>query len=162
MIEAERSHIHVAALSHSGMVGKKNEDRYAVSALRLSQENPLPILFAIVSDGVGGHRAGEIAADLAVNSISQQIATSGVSTPVETLKEAIVRASEAIFEQSEKHLELSGMGATCACSWIIEDRLYVSYVGDSRIYFMRDHKITQVSTDHTWIQEALDAELFNS
>lgn len=159
MIPAERSHIHVAALSHPGMVGKNNEDRYAVSALRLSHENPLPVLFAIISDGVGGHRAGEVAAEIAVESISKQITNSEVSNPVKTLREVIIQASDEILEQSENIPEMKGMGATCACSWIIDDQFYVAYVGDSRIYFLRDHKITQVSIDHTWIQEALDTGL---
>jgi len=49
------------------------------------------------------------------------------------------------------------MGATCACVWILDDRLYVAYVGDSRIYLLREDRIHQLSTDHTWVQEAIDA-----
>jgi protein phosphatase len=74
MIPAERSHLHVAANSHAGMSGKNNEDRYGVSAFRLSEENPDPVVFAIVTDGVGGHRAGEVAAELAIETISHQVA----------------------------------------------------------------------------------------
>lgn len=49
------------------------------------------------------------------------------------------------------------MGTTCACVWLIEDRLYTMNLGDSRIYLLRDEHIIQLTTDHTWIQEAIDA-----
>ena len=159
MIPAERSHLHVAARSHPGMSGKNNEDRYAVSALRLSHDNPLPVVFAVVSDGIGGHRAGEIAAEIAIHKVSDEIEASDASNPVKTLKQAIVHASEKIHTQSEQNPEYRGMGATCACGWVIDNRLYVANVGDSRIYLIRNGQITQVSSDHTWIQEAIDAGL---
>ena len=159
MIPAERSHLHVAAQSHPGMSGKNNEDRYAVSAFRLDHENPLPVVFAIISDGIGGHHAGEVAAEIAVDSISQQIAVSDGSSPVETLKKAIISANESTVIQSEKAPEQSGMGATCACCCVLDDRLYIAYVGDSRIYLLRDNRITQLSTDHTWVQEAIEIGL---
>ncbi len=159
MIPAERSHLHVSALSHPGMSGKNNEDRYAVSAFRVSQANPLPSVFAIISDGIGGHNAGEVAAEIAVDTISQQIAASDATNPVNTLEDAVIQASQAILAQSEDNPELLGMGATCACCWVIDDRLYVAHVGDSRTYLLRGDTITQLSTDHTWIQEAMDAGL---
>lgn len=48
------------------------------------------------------------------------------------------------------------MGTTCACCWVIGDQLYTAAVGDSRLYLIRNGKIQQISTDHTWVQEALD------
>ena len=159
MILVERSHLHVAAKSHPGLSGKNNEDRYAVTAFRLSDETPTPVTFAIVSDGIGGHRAGEVAAEIAVEIISRAVADSDASQPVQTLREAIIRASQAILVQAESNPERKGMGATCACGWIIDDRLFVAYVGDSRIYLIRGDKITQISIDHTWIEEAISAGL---
>jgi PPM family protein phosphatase len=49
------------------------------------------------------------------------------------------------------------MGTTCACAWVIDDRLYTANLGDSRIYLLRGEHLIQLTTDHTWIQEALDA-----
>ncbi|MBN1148588.1 MAG: serine/threonine-protein phosphatase [Anaerolineales bacterium] len=161
MIPSERSHLHVAAQSHPGMSGKNNEDRYAVSAYRLEGENALPVVLAIVSDGIGGHRAGEVAAEMAVETISQTIAASDGSQPVETLRQAVSLASRQIMLHSESNPEKSGMGATCACAYIIDDRLYAAYVGDSRIYLLREDTITQLSIDHTWIQEAIEAGILN-
>jgi protein phosphatase len=157
MIPAERSHLHAAAKSHPGMSGKNNEDRYAVAAYLLENGDPVSTVFAIVSDGVGGHRAGEVAAEFAVETISQNIAESEIIHPIQTLKNAIVQASQEIYTQSESNDEYKGMGATCACCWVIGDRLYMANVGDTRIYLIRDNSIRQLSTDHTWIQEAIDA-----
>ena len=157
MIPSEQSHMHIAAKSHPGMSGKNNEDRYAVSAYRLAAGDSLPAIFAVVSDGIGGHRAGEIAAEIIVETTSQAVASSDGSQPVQTLKEAIQLANQRILSYSEREPDTKGMGATCACCWIIDDRLYIAYVGDTRIYLLREDSIIQISTDHTWIQEALDA-----
>lgn len=157
MIPADRSHLHVAVGTHPGMSGKNNEDRYAVSAYRISEDTSDSALFAIVSDGIGGHRAGEIAAEIAVETISQDIAASEASDPLPTLSAAISHASQEILAQAEKDSEKHGMGATCACCWVIKNRLYITYVGDSRIYLLRGGTIRQLTIDHTWIQEALQA-----
>jgi protein phosphatase len=53
------------------------------------------------------------------------------------------------------------MGATCACALIVGDRLYIAYVGDSRIYLMRNGMIQQISVDHTWVQEAIEAGILD-
>jgi len=161
MIPAERSHLNVTAKTHPGMSGKNNEDRYAVSAYRLEGNKNLPAVFAVISDGVGGHLAGEVASEIAVERISEVIAASDGSQPIQTIREGIIRASQEILALSEKDLEKAGMGATCACAWVIEDRLYLAYVGDSRIYLLHGNNITQLSTDHTWIQEAIEAGMLS-
>ena len=74
MIRSSLPHLHIAALSHAGMSGKNNEDRYAVSSFQLSKDDSRPSLFAVVADGIGGHRAGEVAAELAVNYITAVVA----------------------------------------------------------------------------------------
>jgi protein phosphatase len=156
MIPVAKSHLQVAAATHPGRKGKNNEDRYAVSAYILSEDQPVPAILAIVADGIGGHRAGEIAAEMAVENISRLIAASDASQPIEILQNALNSASRAIYTRAESDPELSNMGTTCACCWIIGDRLYTTFVGDSRIYLARDGAIQQLSTDHTWIQEAID------
>ncbi len=162
MIPADRSHLHVTAKTHPGMSGKNNEDRYAVSAYRLEGDKGVPAVFAVLSDGVGGHRAGEVASEIAVERISQVVAASDGSQPVQTLTEAIIDASQQIAALSESDAEKMGMGATCACVWIIDNRLYIAYVGDSRIYFLNGNDMLQISTDHTWVQEAIDAGMLSA
>ncbi len=156
MIRTEQAHLPVTALTHPGMKGKNNEDRFAVSAFTLSEKNQTPVLLAILSDGIGGHRAGEVAAEIAVNKISQCVADSNGAQPAHILQKAIQEASQEIFNQAQEDNGRQGMGATCVCAMIIGSRLYAATVGDSRIYLMRGKTIQQLSTDHTWIQEALD------
>jgi serine/threonine protein phosphatase PrpC len=156
VIPSERSHIFTAAITHPGMTGKSNEDRYAISAYRLESDGNEPSVFAIVADGVGGHKAGEIAAEIAVNTISHFVATSDGRNPLVTLENGIIQAGEAIQKQSNTEESQQGMGSTCACVWIIGERLYTASVGDSRIYLIRNGRIQQITIDHTWVQEALD------
>jgi protein phosphatase len=156
MIPIEKAHVDVAAQSHPGMSGKNNEDRFAVSAYQVSAADPTPTTLAVVADGVGGHRAGEVAAELAVEKITQQVAESEARNPVKTLTNAIVKVGEMVRDQAEEQDGQKGMGSTCACVWIIGDRLYTASVGDSRIYLIREGRIQQITTDHTWVQEAIE------
>ena len=157
MIPAERAHLFVAAQSHKGMKkGKNNEDRYAISSYSLDDEKKTPALFAIVSDGVGGHLAGEVAAEMVVNYVSDAIAGSDAQDPLEIMEQAVCDASLAVHQLAAEDEEKFGMGATCVCAWVIDRRLYAASVGDSRLYLMRGAVIQQLSTDHTWIQDALD------
>jgi PPM family protein phosphatase len=159
MIPAERTHLQATVVTHPGMKGKQNEDRYGVSAHIYHPQNPIPSTLAIISDGIGGHRAGEVAAEMAIEIISRKIAESSPSRPQTALKAAIIAASQSIRDQAEKDPSKRGMGATCACAWIIGDRLYTASVGDSRVYLIRAERIRQLTVDHTWIQEAIDKGL---
>ncbi len=156
MIAAEHAHVAIAAQSHEGQSGKNNEDRYGVSAYQVSESDLTPSVLAVVCDGIGGHLAGEVAAQMAVDMITAEVAASDASQPSETLTNAIIRAGEAIRDQSESERGQRGMGATCACVWLIGNRLFTASVGDSRIYLIRDQQIRQLSKDHTWVQEAID------
>ena len=100
MIRTTLAHLHIAALSHAGMSGKNNEDRYAISSYLVSKEDPRPAVFAVVADGIGGHRAGEVAAELAVNYITKGVSESSVRKPLKTLENAIQEASQAIAAHS--------------------------------------------------------------
>ncbi|MCL4530241.1 MAG: protein phosphatase 2C domain-containing protein [Chloroflexi bacterium] len=157
MNRSQHTHLNVAALSHAGMSGKNNEDRYAVASY--TNEENKPVIFAVVSDGIGGHRAGEVAAELAVNYIVEKVSESNGKNPSEIMEAAIHYASQAIASRSASKTEQYGMGATCACVWIDGDRLYTAYVGDSRTYLVRDGKIQRLTVDHTWIQEAIEKKI---
>jgi len=157
MIPVQTAHLQVAAITHPGMRGKNNEDRFTVSAFKISERDPTPTLLAIIADGVGGHRAGEVAADLAVTQISQVVAASDASQPLSVLQFAFEQANQTINARSMGDPALSGMGTTCVCAWVIDDRLFIASVGDSRIYLVRNGKASQLTIDHTWVQEALDS-----
>ncbi len=156
MIRTSSSPLHVAAVTHPGMGGKLNEDRFAISSYRLSEKDPTRSVFAIVSDGIGGHRSGEVAAEMAVETISGMVAQSAAQTPLDTMDHAIQVASDAIAARAKDSTQRLGMGTTCACAWVIGDQLFTASVGDSRIYLRRDGELTQLTIDHTWVQEAVD------
>ena len=156
MIRTNRAHIYVAAQTHPGMVGKNNEDNFAVSAFVVSTMNPTPSVFAIVSDGIGGHNAGEVASEVAVNHISAAVEKREGGHPLAVFENSFYRASEAISEKADQDSRYKGMGATAACAWLIGQQLYIAYAGDSRIYLIRGQQIKQISRDHTWVQEALE------
>jgi protein phosphatase len=156
MIRVTRAHLNVDAQTHAGMTGKNNEDRYAVASFVLDQRDRTPVLFAVLADGIGGHRAGEVAAELAVNHIMQAVARSDGRRIRDTIEDAVLEASDAIAAHAAANESMRGMGATCATAWIVGDRLHTAYVGDSRIYLIRGGRIQQLTVDHTWVQEAIE------
>ena len=161
MIRTTHAHLHIAAVTHSGMGGKQNEDRLAVSSYRIGEHDATPSVFAIVSDGIGGHRAGDVAAEMAVESISHMVAQSDAGRPVEILDNAIQVTSDAIAAKGKDDTRRLGMGTTCACAWIIGNQLFTASVGDSRIYLLREAELTQLTVDHTWVQEAVEKGLLD-
>ncbi len=156
MIPEPKPHILVAAETHPGMTGKNNEDRFAIGHYQLSPSKPIPIHFSVVCDGIGGHKSGEIAAELAVNAIMNTVNNSFGDEPLKTMQRAIMLANEVIYTKAEENPNFRGMGATVAMVWLEGSRLFTTTIGDSRIYLIRGNSIRQISTDHTWIQEALD------
>jgi serine/threonine protein phosphatase PrpC len=101
MIRSAQSRFPVVSKSHSGMSGKNNEDRFGVTAFLLNKRNPTPVLLAVLSDGVGGHKAGEVAAGLAVSLITETVSESSVVNPVQSIQLGIHRASQAIFAEAQ-------------------------------------------------------------
>ncbi len=156
MIRSNRAHLFVAAQTHPGQTGKNNEDNFAVSAYTLSQYNPMPVVFAVVSDGIGGHRAGEVASAIVVNRLSEMVGQNTSGNPLALFQESFYRVSEEIFIQAQQDATRKGMGSTVSCAWVIGDVLYIAYAGDSRMYLIRSSHIQQVSRDHTWVQEAIE------
>jgi len=156
MKRTTRAHLNVEAQSHAGMSGKNNEDRYAVASFVLSAADKTPVIFAVLADGIGGHKAGEVAAELAVNHIMETVAKSDGQHTRRTIENAVADASNAIAARSSSSDDFKGMGSTCVTAWIIGDTLHTGYVGDSRIYLMRGGRIQQLTVDHTWVQEAVE------
>lgn len=161
MIRTTHAPLDIAAVTHPGMAGRQNEDRLAVSSYHVGQDDPTLSVFAIVSDGVGGHHAGEVAAEMAVETISHMVAQSDARQPLETLDNAIQVTSDAIASKAKDDAQRLGMGTTCACAWVIGNRLFTASVGDSRIYLLRNGGLMQLTVDHTWVQEAVEKGILN-
>ncbi|NIS82710.1 MAG: hypothetical protein GTO14_21480 [Anaerolineales bacterium] len=158
MIPTDKPHLNVAAYSHPGETRTNNEDRYSVTAYRM-ERSPTPALLAVVADGIGGHRAGEVASEMTVDTVVQSLSRSDGHQPVKQLIDAVTEANRAVFHASRSDRDHQGMGSTVSIAWVIGTHLYTASVGDSRIYMLRQGNLQQISIDHTWVQEAIKHEI---
>jgi PPM family protein phosphatase len=156
MIPVERAHLEVVAATHPGEVRTTNEDRFALGTYQLGAKDATPCTLAILCDGIGGHAAGEVAAQIIVDQFMAQAAEFDGGDPALELSTALLRAGRAVYARARSDASLYGMGATAATAWVIGHRLYTTTVGDSRIYLLRADGIRQVSVDHTYVQEAVE------
>ncbi|MCA9986231.1 MAG: serine/threonine-protein phosphatase [Anaerolineales bacterium] len=144
--------------THAGMTGKHNEDSYGFFAWRDEQGRELYL--GVVADGIGGQTAGELASSVAVEAVRDYFSRQhSVDNMARHLERAIMTANIAVHRRSQENPEYAGMGTTMVLAAFVENRLYTAYVGDSRIYLLRDGKLQQLSVDHTWAQEAIEAGL---
>ena len=162
MIPSNQHHLDSVAITDPGRRGRLNEDSYEISSFTISEDNDTPVLLAIVADGIGGHKAGEIASKIAVATIISSIAESDGSDPLWLLKSALLEANHSITSEADDDDTRKGMGSTVACTLVIDSALYIATLGDTRIYLIRDNVIQQLNIDHTWVQEALDVGVINS
>lgn len=119
----------------------------------------------IVADGVGGNNSGEIASRTAVNEIAKYVEEHPLAG-IETARELKVYFDECIKQTNFKVLELSqrvesnqGMATTVVIAYVLKDKLYITNVGDSRAYVLRDDEMLQVTEDHTYVNTLLKAGL---
>lgn len=153
------SHLPYAFLTDAGLVRDHNEDCLAITAFGPVSELVPESLLCVLCDGVGGHLGGETASRLAVDQITTFIEGSDASDPVVQLTHAIQTASNLVWQTAQTTADLRGMASTASLAWLIGKRLFIASVGDSRIYLVKRGRIHQISIDHTWLQEALDAKL---
>ena len=162
MIPSNQYHLDTAAITDPGSRGRLNEDSYQIASFTISDNDDTPVLLTVVADGIGGHKAGEVASKIAVETIISTVAESDVSDPQWVLKSALLEANHSITSEAAEDDERKGMGSTVATALIIDAALYIATLGDSRIYLIRDNSIRQLNIDHTWVQEALDVGVINS
>src|SRR6476659_9183711 len=128
------------ASTDTGQVRDGNEDSYLVDR-RLE-------LFA-VADGMGGHRAGEIASATALDGLKLAV-TEG--TPV---ADAVGRANTAVWDKAAGDTELAGMGTTLTAAIFDQGALTIAHVGDSRAYLLRGDRLERLTTDHSLVEELI-------
>ena len=150
------------AVSDVGRKRKGNEDSLFV--------NPEQHLF-VVADGMGGHAAGEIASKVAVESINEFVCLTGgdeeitwpfgldenISYDGNRLKTAIRYANRKVLEATKEKSEYEGMATTVAAVLLDGDTANLGHVGDSRVYLVRDGEITQLTSDHSWVNEQIQS-----
>ena len=160
MISIQHPHLKVGALSHPGEKREINEDNHLVSSYRQKNRKDR-ILVALVADGIGGHQAGEVASEITVETIIEQINKLGLTDPIESMKSAITEAATSVFGAAQQSADFYGMGSTVAIACVIGNKLFTSHVGDSRIYLLRNGKLRQITKDHTWVQEAIEHQIID-
>jgi len=113
-------------------------------------------LLAVVCDGLGGNKAGEIASNLCVKIIHENFKSSEEPDFLKKIKISIEDANAAIKEEAAKKIHLNGMATTVEVLFIKETTAYWGHVGDSRIYNLKNGKLKQLTKDHSLIQKLVD------
>lgn len=134
-----------------GVVRSGNEDNYLLV--------PDQAVF-IVADGMGGHAAGEVASEMAVRIIAQQLGDVRAldeDSASHQIREAIREANAQIFDRTLTEHDKRGMGTTATALVLMGPRYLIGQVGDSRAYLLRDGKLVQLTKDHSYVQEQVDA-----
>ena len=142
-----------AARTDVGMIRSGNEDNFAVDP------NQYRGLF-IVADGMGGHAAGEVASEMAVQIVLHELRDiREIDGPAasDTLKTAIRNANRKIHDTTLVEVDKQGMGTTVSVLLINGRRFLIGQVGDSRVYLLREGTLTQLTKDHSYVQEQVDA-----
>ncbi|GAA2979832.1 protein phosphatase [Microbacterium terrae] len=135
------------AISHTGKVRSNNQDSgYAGSNL-----------FA-VADGMGGHAGGDVASSIAVHRLEQLDQPYESTAAAErSLRDAISDTAVQLIDTVHDRPELAGMGTTVSALVMVDDYAVIAHIGDSRIYLFRDGSLTQITTDHTFVQRLVDS-----
>lgn len=129
--------------THIGNVRKSNQDALLV--------HPGEFGLYGVADGMGGHKAGDVASRMAVETLREQL--SAARPNEDLLRKAIDKANADIYEAQCSEADLNGMGTTLTMIWEDKRRILLAHVGDSRAYRVRAGKIEQVSQDHSMVAE---------
>jgi protein phosphatase len=145
-----------ALKTHAGQVRPLNED--AVGA------DPAAGLF-ILADGLGGYNAGEIASTMTVSTLLADLSSdleeartaSNALDPRHVLRERLIGMNNSIFRAALNSTAFEGMATTVVVAWLLGERLWAAHAGDSRLYRFRGGELEQLTRDHSFSQELLDA-----
>ena len=149
----------VAQLTDVGRKREHNEDNMAYVIPKDPQVMAMKGALFIVADGMGGHAAGEVASEIAVDSVSNAYYMDDNEDVATPLLQAIKRANTAIYQRAAENMLRSGMGTTCVAAVLRGNMSYIANVGDSRAYLVRGNQVRQVSQDHSWVAEQVRAGL---
>ncbi len=139
-----------------GKAREMNQDFYYVS------RNLDEVKLCVLADGMGGYTGGEIASNLAVMSVKSYIYNNYSKTELNTdgiinlLKDATQYANMIVYEKTKEITALEEMGTTLEIALIVDDKVYISHIGDSRIYKITNDKAKQLTIDHSYVEKLID------
>jgi len=156
--------LRVARLTDRGQLRSRNEDAIASDA---------SIGFALLADGMGGYNAGDVASQMAALSITAECTTQfnqarQANQPVTThmasrwMADAVAAANSAILEVSNTQAQCAGMGTTLVVTMFVDNQVVIGHIGDSRAYVLRNAQLSQLTNDHSLLQEQIDAGLLTT
>ena len=148
--------LRIAGYTHAGMRREYNQDH-----IGFDQE----LGIAVLADGMGGHKAGEIAAHMTVKFVLEKlrkfvlqktsVSITG-SQLLEFVSTTISSSNAEIFRTQQEQELYKGMGTTIVATLIIGSHIYVGHVGDSRLYLYRNRKVKRLTKDHSVVQDLID------
>jgi protein phosphatase len=147
--------IEIAAVTDVGNVRQFNED-----CLLSDPETGI----AVLADGMGGHRAGEVASQMATHIIFGGLqarvegfrSTAGPHSPLQAIDESINRANKAVFEAAQAQASYQGMGTTLVLALFYDNRVALGHIGDSRIYRLRNDALQLLTRDDSLLREQIE------
>lgn len=150
--------IEFASYSDVGRVRTRNEDVVSID----SDHG-----WAVLADGMGGHRGGDVAAHLAVTTVNQQLESAyrpgwAAEAAGGALLAAVQAANAAIHHAARQSIELAHMGTTLVAAICADQQLVCAHVGDSRLYRLDAGRLVRLTRDHTVVQEQIDAGLIDA
>jgi protein phosphatase len=137
------------------MIRSGNEDNFFAEA------DELRGVF-VVADGMGGHAAGEVASEMAVQIVARHLLLLKSvldKESAEKVAQSMREANRAIYDRMLAEVDKQGMGTTASVLVLSDNQFLIGQIGDSRIYLLRDGALTQLTKDHSYVQEQVDAGL---
>lgn len=143
----------ISALTDVGLVRENNQDSYFMSS-------DLDFPLFIIADGMGGHKAGEIASTMAIDIVKDFFVKNkdklnDEKNLCDIIKHSIKKANQEIYNISLESSLYTGMGTTITLAYILDKKLYIGHVGDSRAYFIEKDNIYQITDDHSLVNELI-------
>ena len=149
----QRFRLSIAQRTDVGRQRHHNEDNVAYIVPKNAMLQAKKGALFIVADGMGGHAAGEVASEMAVSTVSTLYYQDNDSDIAASLLRSLKYTNAVIYQRAREQVEHNGMGTTCVAAVLLDDRVYIANVGDSRAYLVRRGWVRQISQDHSWVAQ---------
>jgi len=155
-------------LSNKGQVRPNNEDYAESFQFKWCEVDGAthPFTALLLADGMGGAAAGELASSMVVSTFREKLLSKLFQEKPENfassdlkvfIHDTVIEANQKVFQKAQSDPAMEGMGATLVVVFIYDEMLTVGHVGDSRCYLLREGKFKQITRDHSFVQELVDA-----
>lgn len=145
--------LHCVVASDVGMRRASNQDSLAVSLAETTPNWQSHGHLLVVADGMGAHAAGELASQMATDTIPHTYRKQPAESPSEAIIAAVKSANETIYNKGQNTIDFQGMGTTCSCLLLLPCGAIAAHVGDSRVYRLRGEHFEQLTFDHSLVWE---------